>query len=175
MTDKPKSDKRQELEAQAAEHGVEFDDKTTNKALEEAILEAMEAAEAKPDPENAAAEGGDEPEQLPPLEGIHNKLVAYGIAKEGCPDNMDECESLLKQVLAARAKAAEKRKQKDEGDYYGKFVKVRVTKLGDGKIGTGRYIAGIGNMCYSAGETISKCPLLSAEALEAKGYAEIIG
>ena len=175
MTEKAKTAKRQDLEAQAAEHGVDFDDKTTNSALEEAILKAMEVAEAAPEPENAAAEGDDAPEaeKLPPLEAIHNKLIAYGIAKEECPGDMDECETLLKQVLAARAKAAEKRKMKDEGDNYGKMAKVRITVLGDNKVGTGRYIAGIGNMCYSTGDTPT-IGLSSAEELQAKGYVEII-
>jgi hypothetical protein len=183
MTDKPKSAKRQDLEKQAAEHSVAFDDKTTNGALEEAILAAMEAAEspkakpkpeAAPEPENAAPEGDDVPERemLPPIEGIHNKLIAYGIAKEECPDTLEECEMLLKQVLKARAKAAEKRKQKDEGDHYGKKAKVRITKMGDGKVGTGRYIAGIGNMCYSQGDT-PVLDLSSAETLEERGFAEI--
>jgi hypothetical protein len=190
MTEKRKSAKRQELEAQATEYGVAFDDSTTNGDLETAILEAMEKAvaeeaapepapEAKPKQENAALEGDDgpvsaeEPEKLPPIEALHNKLVAYGVAKDECPSDIEECEMLLTQVLQARKQAAEKRQKKDEGDYFGKKAKVRITKMGDGKVSTGRYIAGIGNLCYAQDQT-PIVPLLSAEALEEKGYAEIL-
>ena len=196
MTEKRKSAKRQELEAQATEYGISFDDSSTNGDLETAILEAMEKAvaeetapepapeakpapEEKPEPENATLEGDDgpisaeEPEKLPKIEALHNKLVAYGVAKEECPSDIAECEMLLQQVLQARRQAAEKRQKKDEGDYYGKKAKVRITKMGDGKVSTGRYIAGIGNLCY-AQDQMPIIPLLSAEDLEARGFVEIL-
>ncbi len=172
MTTKTKSAKRKELEDQAAELGVEFGDSTSNGDLESLILEAME----KPDADNAAVEGDDLPEGLErvsALEGIQKKLAAYGISEDQVPETVPECERLLNIVLKARAKEAEKRKRADEGDYYGKTAKVRVLPAGDDKIGTGTYIAGIGNICFERGEEPT-LELKSAEALEARGFVEIL-
>lgn len=172
MTTKTKSAKRQELEDQAKELGVEFGDSTSNGALEDLILEAMD----KPDADNAAVEGDDLPEgleRLPPLKGIQNKLVAYGIPEDQLPETMSECERLLNVVLKARAKEAEKRKRADEGDYYGKTAKVRILLAGEDKVGTGQYIAGIGNICFERNEEATLA-LKSAEELEARGFVEIL-
>ena len=84
-----------------------------------------------------------------------------------------DLEAQLKRVLAARAKAAEKRKQKDEGDYYGKTAKVVILPMGDDKVGTGEYIAGIGNLCYAVDEE-AELPLKTAEALQERGYVRIL-
>lgn len=51
-------------------------------------------------------------------------------------------------------------------------VKVRVTKLGDGKVSTGRHIAMIGDEMHKAND-ILELPLNVAQALEKVGFAEI--
>ncbi len=160
-----KSPERIELEQEAQSLGVEFKHNISDEKLLERIVAAQEATAA---PESVE----DEPEKLSAEEVLRNKLTAYGVPPEQHKGTVPELEAQLKRVLAARAKAAEKRKQEDEGDYYGKTAKVRITKLGDDKVGTGEYIAGIGNLCYAAGE-IAELPLKTAEELEERGFVEI--
>ena len=152
-----KSTERLELEQEAASLGISFKHNISDEKLLERI---------------AAAEGEASAPQVSPLEVLHNKLEAYGVPREQHKTTVAEAELQLTRVLAARAKAAEKRKQKDEGDYYGKTATVRITKMGDDKVGTGEYIAGIGNLCYAVGET-PELPLTSAKSLEARGLVEI--
>lgn len=124
----------------------------------------------EPEPE---AQPEDEPEKLSAEEVLRNKLTAYGVPEDQHKKTLPDLEAQLKRVLAARAKAAEKRKMEDEGDYYGKTAKVRITRMGDDLVGTGEYIAGIGNLCYAAGET-ADLPLKSAEELQDRGLVEIV-
>ncbi len=155
-----KSPERMELESEATKLGVDF----KHNISDDKLLERVAAAQDAPN---------EDENKLSPLEGLHNKLKAYGIPDDQLKGTVEDCEAQLARVLSARAKASEKRQQKDQGDYYGKVATVRITKLGDGKVGTGEYIAGIGNLCYEAGET-AEIPLKSAEALEAKGWVEIV-
>jgi len=110
---------------------------------------------------------------ISPEEVLHNKLFAYGVPGDQHKKTLPDLEAQLKRVLAARAKAAEKRKMADEGDYYGKTAKVRITRMGDDLVGTGEYIAGIGNLCYAAGEE-PELPLKTAEELQDRGLLEIM-
>lgn len=111
--------------------------------------------------------------KISPEEVLHNKLTAYGVPEDQHKKTLPDLEAQLKRVLAARAKAAEKRKMEDEGDYYGKTAKVRITRMGDDLVGTGEYIAGIGNLCYAAGEE-PELPLKTAEELQDRGLVEIM-
>lgn len=54
----------------------------------------------------------------------------------------------------------------------GKAVKVRVTKLGGGKVSTGRHVAVEGEVMAKAGDILA-VPQAVADALEARGLAEI--
>lgn len=176
-----KSPERLELEQEAEKLGISFKHNISDEKLMERVIAAQEAPEAAlggetapeppaPEPE-APAE--DEPEKLSAEEVLHNKLTAYGVPEDQHKKTVPELEAQLRRVLAARAKAAEKRKQEDEGDYYGKVATIRITKKGDDKVGTGEYIAGIGNLCYAAGEIVPDIPLKTAEVLEDRGFAEI--
>lgn len=151
-----KSPERLELEAEASKLGVEFKHNISDEKLLERVVEAQEA-------EN----------KVPPLEVLQNKLRAYGVPDDQVKGTVDECEQQLQRVLHARAIAAKKRAQQDQGDYYGKTAKVRITHQGDNRIGTGEYIAGVGNLCYSKGETPT-IPLQTAEVLQEKGWVEIV-
>lgn len=122
--------------------------------------------------EAAAEEPAEEEVKISPEEVLHNKLTAYGVPEDQHKKTLPDLEAQLKRVLAARAKAAEKRKMQDEGDYYGKTAKVRITRMGDDLVGTGEYIAGIGNLCYAAGEE-AELPLKTAEELQDRGLVEI--
>jgi hypothetical protein len=113
-------------------------------------------------------------QKISPEDVLHNKLTAYGVPYDQHKKTLPDLEAQLKRVLAARAKAAEKRKMADEGDYYGKTAKVRITRMGDDLVGTGEYIAGIGNLCYAAGEE-PELPLKTAEELQDRGLVEIMG
>lgn len=161
-----KSPERLELEAEAEKLGVEFKHNISDEKLMERVIAAQEANVAAPEARD------DEPEKLSAEEVLHNKLTAYGVPEDQHKKTLPDLEAQLKRVLAARAKAAEKRKQRDEGDYYGKTATVRITKQGDDKVGTGEYIAGIGNLCYAAGEIV-EVPLKTAEELEKRGFVEI--
>ena len=170
-----KSPERVELEQEAEALGISFKHNISDEKLLERVVAAQESDETPAAPEvTAEPEAPEEPEApaISALEILHNKLEAYGVPPEQHKTTVEEAEKQLTRVLAARAKAAEKRKMKDEGDYYGKTATVRITKKGDDLVGTGEYIAGIGNLCYASGEVV-ELPLRSAEELEERGFAEI--
>lgn len=52
-------------------------------------------------------------------------------------------------------------------------LRLRVTKLGDGKIATGEHLPGQGDLLFERGETFRASPERAA-ALEALGLAEIV-
>lgn len=170
-----KSPERLELEQEAEKLGISFKHNISDEKLMERVIAAQESPEAalegETTPEPAPIE--EEPEKLPPEEVLRNKLTAYGVPEDQHKKTVPELEAQLKRVLAARAKAAEKRKQKDEGDYYGKTAKVVILPMGDDKVGTGEYIAGIGNLCYAVDEE-AELPLKTAEELQERGYVRIL-
>lgn len=164
--------KREQLYKLAKDNGLDPHSRHGVPKLEE-MLVAANVTLPSFEPNEPVLTAPDEPEKLPPEEVLHNKLVAYGVERDQHKETLPDLEAQLKRVLAARARAAEKRKIKDQGDYYGKTATIRITKQGDDRVGTGEYIAGIGNICYAAGEVVPDIPLITAEALEERGFAEI--
>ncbi|MEL7445091.1 MAG: hypothetical protein AAGK02_04675 [Pseudomonadota bacterium] len=107
------------------------------------------------------------------IEAVQNKLGAYGVSEEEMPDDVEGCERLLEQVLKMRGREAEKRQKEALGDDYGKTAACRVLKAGDGKISTGVYLKGMGNMTYDKGDEF-EAPLHAARSLEDRGLVEIV-
>lgn len=77
-------------------------------------------------------------------------------------------EQVAKEDLMARAARQKALAGKDEQP----MVKVRITKMGDGKVSMGIHVAGIGEAYYEKGEMVD-LPLDVAQRIESRGFAEI--
>lgn len=160
---------REQLYKLAKDNGLDAHSRHGVPKLREMLAEAeIDTSHIEAAPEAPV----EEEDKISPEDVLHNKLTAYGVPEDQHKKTLPDLEAQLKRVLAARAKAAEKRKMADEGDYYGKTAKVRITRMGDDLVGTGEYIAGIGNLCYAAGEE-AELPLKTAEELQDRGLVEI--
>lgn len=82
---------------------------------------------------------------------------------------LDEEEVLrLKQRAARQAAAVLKENEVPD------LVDIRILPLGDGKVSMGVHVAGIGDAHYEKGEISKGWLRENAEALEARGFAEIL-
>lgn len=79
----------------------------------------------------------------------------------------EEAAKVLKQRAARQAAAVIEEKAPD-------LVDIRILPLGDGKVSMGIHIAGIGDAHYERGEVAKGWLRENAEALEARGFAEIL-
>lgn len=79
----------------------------------------------------------------------------------------EEAAKKLKQRAARQAATEIKEKVVD-------LVDIRILPLGDGKVSMGIHIAGVGDAHYEKGEIAKGWLRENAEALEARGFAEIL-
>lgn len=71
------------------------------------------------------------------------------------------------------AKTAKQKASEDAAEAINNdVVRVRITKMGDGKVSTGDHVANDGDLMFEAGE-YAELPRVVALALEDRGFAEI--
>jgi len=93
--------------------------------------------------------------------------------KKAVPTQADAAAKAAQQAEAVK-RAARQAAKTQVAPQQIKRVKARVLPMGDGKISMGVHIAGVGEAHYEKGEIIQDLEEPIAQALEARGYAEII-
>lgn len=96
-------------------------------------------------------------------------MPAISKASMNAQAKLDEEEAKKLKQRAAR-QAATEIKEKAAPD----LVDIRILPLGDGKVSMGIHIAGVGDAHYEKGEIAKGWLRENAEALEARGFAEIL-
>jgi len=118
-------------------------------------------------------------EKLGERETLMRQVGSLGLSEEqvdpdwSIEDLKEMVESLREMHLEKGRKAENARLRQELGEDFGKTVDARVLKAGDGKISTGIYIAGIGNMTHSKGKVLKNMPIHTARELEDRGFVEI--
>lgn len=119
-------------------------------------------------------------EKLGERDTLTRQITALGLAEEqidpswSIEEMRDMVSSLREMHLDNSRKAETERLKKELGEDFGKTVDARILKAGDGKISTGIYVAGIGNMTHKRGKIIQNMPLHTARELEDRGFVEIM-